>query len=233
MWGANNHTVTKGSALLPCNRSADALFTSGTQNKDFVFTQVVNDTNPTFFYCATPNHCQRGMFGIINPPNALAAPTSVGGMMQSLAANNSDVAAYASYTASQTAGNDVAARWGSGIDMATLPEWAQPYVAENVMYTRTFLAANPELIKEDGSVDLGNSGSTPLMIPQDLSAVLASSPTTPAATTPSVVPSDPAANAAASPSSGATGSLTGGAASISSPKVVVGLIAVVATFLMM
>lgn len=36
MWGANNHTVTKSSALLPCNRSGDALFASGTQNKDFV-----------------------------------------------------------------------------------------------------------------------------------------------------------------------------------------------------
>jgi len=36
MWGANNHTVTKSSALLPCNKSSDALFTSGTQNKDFV-----------------------------------------------------------------------------------------------------------------------------------------------------------------------------------------------------
>jgi plastocyanin len=36
MWGANNHTVTKSSALLPCNRSSDALFVSGTQNKDFI-----------------------------------------------------------------------------------------------------------------------------------------------------------------------------------------------------
>jgi plastocyanin len=36
MWGANNHTVTKSSSLLPCNRSADALFTSGSHDKDFV-----------------------------------------------------------------------------------------------------------------------------------------------------------------------------------------------------
>jgi len=91
MWGANNHTVTKSSSLLPCNKTADALFASGTQNKDFVFTQVVNDTSPTFFYCATPTHCQKGMFGIINPPNALAgAPSSVGSMMPALAANVSD-----------------------------------------------------------------------------------------------------------------------------------------------
>jgi plastocyanin len=35
MWGANNHTVTKSSALTPCNKSTDGLFASGTQNKDF------------------------------------------------------------------------------------------------------------------------------------------------------------------------------------------------------
>jgi plastocyanin len=35
MWGANNHTVTKSSALTPCNKTSDALFASGTQNKDF------------------------------------------------------------------------------------------------------------------------------------------------------------------------------------------------------
>jgi hypothetical protein len=26
----------------------------------------VNDTNPTFFYCATPGHCPKGMFGIMS-----------------------------------------------------------------------------------------------------------------------------------------------------------------------
>ena len=35
VWGANNHTVTKGSALLPCNKTLDNPFSSGTQNKDF------------------------------------------------------------------------------------------------------------------------------------------------------------------------------------------------------
>lgn len=69
-WGANNHTVTKSSALLPCNKTADSLFTSGSQNKDFTFTQKVNDTKPTWFYCNTPVHCPKGMFGGINLPKA-------------------------------------------------------------------------------------------------------------------------------------------------------------------
>lgn len=35
-WGANNHTVTKASALLPCNRSQeDTVFASGVQNLGF------------------------------------------------------------------------------------------------------------------------------------------------------------------------------------------------------
>lgn len=56
MWGANNHTVTKSSQLQICNKTSDAPFATGEQNKGFMFDQVVNDTNPTFFYCGTPGH---------------------------------------------------------------------------------------------------------------------------------------------------------------------------------
>jgi len=232
MWGANNHTVTKSSSLLPCNRSSDALFTSGTQNKDFVFTQVVNDTNPTFFYCATPGHCPKGMFGIINPPNAFQAPSSVSQMMPSLAANNSDVMAYASYTEAQT-GKTSAGKWGSNIDMGTLPDWSHQYVAENVMYTRNFLAANAEVLKDDGSVDLSAAGTTPLMIPQDLSVALSNTGSS-SSSSPVAAPSAPVTSNAPAPSSTPASALnTSGALSMSSPKVLVGLIAAFATFLMM
>src|SRR5690606_1976951 len=104
--GANNHTVTKSLLLLPCNRSADA-FASGIQNKDFIrrsyfsglgktpptkFTpspvnQVVNDTKPTYFFCAAPSHCAKGMFGIVNPAVNFGAVTSVGQQLQDIAAN--------------------------------------------------------------------------------------------------------------------------------------------------
>lgn len=103
MWGANNHTVTKSSEFQLCNKTSDAPFVSGEHNKTFVckyrtprlkialmielfhaVTQVVNDTNPTFFYCGTPGHCEKGMFGIINPPNANGAPTSAASMMPSM-----------------------------------------------------------------------------------------------------------------------------------------------------
>jgi plastocyanin len=35
MWNANNHTVTKSSQLQLCNKTSDAPFASGEQNKSF------------------------------------------------------------------------------------------------------------------------------------------------------------------------------------------------------
>jgi plastocyanin len=236
MWGANNHTVTKSSELTPCNKTSDALFTSGEQNLGFVFTQVVNDTNPTFYYCGTPTHCEKGMFGIINPPNAAGASTSVSNMMPSIAMNSSDVMGYAAYTANQTNGNVAAATWGSNIDLATLPTWSHSLVAENVLFTRNLLAVNPDIIQTDGSVNLGAAGNNPLMIPQDLAAVLANA--APAASSAPVAVATPAVAAGSTPSGSGTSAAasstqSSGAFGMSSPKVVVALVAAFATFMMM
>jgi plastocyanin len=229
MWGANNHTVTKSSALQPCNKSSDATFASGIQIKDFVFTQVVNDTNPVYFHCAVPGHCQKGMFGIINPPNAFGSASSVSGMMQTLGASNPDVAAYASYTTSQTGSNLQASKWGGNIDLAAIPDWAQAVTTENVLYTRNFLAANSEVLKSDGSIDLSSAGSTPLMIPQDVSAALnnAAAPNAPVPSSPS--PSD--TSAAPTQTNESENQVQGnGASSLASPRAFVALFVVVATF---
>jgi hypothetical protein len=234
MWGANNHTVTKSSSLTPCNKTADKPFGSGEQNKGFVFTQVVNDTNPTFFYCGTPTHCEKGMFGIINPPNALGSPTSASAMMVPLAQNNSDIAAYAVYTNSKTTGIPAAAGWGGSMDMSALPTWAHTYAAENIMYTRTFLAANKEVLQQDGTVNLGSAGSTPLMIPKDLSSALSDAGATSSATSP-VNPSSSSVPSASSPGSslGSSASSTSAATSTSSSKVLLGLVVGFATLMML
>jgi hypothetical protein len=168
IWGANNHTVTKSSALAPCNKTGDALFASGTHDKDFecktleyslplgylsslLVTQIVNSTDPTFYYCGTPTHCQKGMFGIINPPNALGAPTSVGVMASDMASQvrrvefckekrvsniffqDSNMAAIWSSTDKATKGNAKASSWGSGIDSTGMPDWSKQYLVENTM----------------------------------------------------------------------------------------------------
>jgi plastocyanin len=169
IWGANNHTVTKGSELTPCNVTSDSPFASGLQLKDFVFEQVVNDTNPTFFYCAVPTHCTKGMFGIINPPNALGSPTSVGSMMQSLVAASPDLAKMRTYTDNATMNSSGASSWGTSIDMSSIPQWAQQSFVENVFYTRLFLAANPDAF-QNGSIDASLGGNPPV-IPQDITQV--------------------------------------------------------------
>ncbi|KAG5353949.1 hypothetical protein J132_07547 [Termitomyces sp. J132] len=225
MWGSDDHTVTKSSQLTPCNKTSDALFASGTQNKGFVFTQVVNDTSPVFFYCGTPGHCQKGMFGIINPPNAFGAPTSISASMESISANNLEVGAYASYTSNQTTNNLAASEWGGSIDLSALPSWAHELVVENVLFTRTLLASNPEILKEDGTIDLSSTGSTPLMIPQDVGADLNNAAVIPSPSTETPIATSEA-TAAITPT--ATGN---GASSLASPRVFVALFAIAATFL--
>ncbi|KAG7092422.1 hypothetical protein E1B28_008778 [Marasmius oreades] len=233
MWGAGPHTVTKGSALLPCNKSAEApAFTSGQQEKGFVYNQVVNDTKPTFYFCGVPGHCQKGMFGMINPTSDAGAATSVGGMMQSMMANNSDLRAYATYTSNMTQGKP-GSNWGSNISLKEIPEWAQPEVALNVMYTRNLLAMNPDIIKADGTVDLSSVTSTPLMIPQDIGSQLDA-----AGNTNSGAAGSSQAPASTGTTSGTTSgtapgaqSTTNSASTMASPKVLVAVMAVVATFL--
>ena len=169
MWNAKNHTVTKSSALEICNKTSDNLFTSGPQNAPFTFTQVVNDTAPTFFFCNTPGHCQKGMFGMINPPSAYQVSTSVSQKMSAAVSNSSDLAAMQAYTDSMTKNNEKAATWGQNINLAELPDWTHNLVLENVMYTRSFLGANPETLKENGFIDMGSDA--PKVIPTDMAPV--------------------------------------------------------------
>ncbi|KAF8628344.1 hypothetical protein AX15_003885 [Amanita polypyramis BW_CC] len=257
MWGANTHTVTKSSSLSPCNATQDSPFTSGVQNKGFVYTQVVSDTNPTFFHCAVPTHCSKGMFGIINPPNAFGTNTSVSGMMNSMMANvrcqiippcgnlhsiqNPHISAYAYMVNNATNSKDnrtaVAAKWGGSMDMGSLPSWAHTSVAENVLYTRNFLAVNLDLMKPDGTVDLGASGKNPMMIPMDVTSALvqADAAANSTSSVPAATASFAASSTAAVPSAPKTSNMAGaynGAIAASSPQVMVALLTVLATFLL-
>lgn len=235
MWGADNHTVTRSSELTPCNNTADSPFASGLHVKDFTFEQVVNDTNPVFFHCTVPGHCQKGMFGIINPPSNFGSGTSVSLMMSQWTASNPDLAAYSAITSNLTQDNVAASRWGGNIDVAKLPEWSHPLVAENTLYTRSFLAANPDTLSADGSIDLSKSDSTPLMIPQDISVALsnANPGSGPSAASPSAAATGAAAASSSAPSTSATtANLTNGAVT-TSPKFVVAVVAAAASFFLL
>jgi len=108
--------------------------------------------------------------------------------------------------------------------MAALPEWSHQYVAENVLYTRNFLAANAEVLK-DGAVDLSAAGTTRLMIPQDLSAALVNAAPSP----PTIAsPTNTEAAAQTASTSATTGVASSGAVSVS-PRFTVGVFIVLAT----
>lgn len=68
-WMGDGHTVTQSQSANPC-QPQDGGFYSGTQAPPTTFAINVTDTNPLWFYCSTPGHCQAGMVGVINPPYA-------------------------------------------------------------------------------------------------------------------------------------------------------------------
>jgi plastocyanin len=88
MWAPTtaNHTVTQSTAANLCTRKdLTTSFASGSHAgaQNFSFTVMVNDTAPIWFFCAVPNHCTKGMYGVINGPPGFAFqvpnPTAPGG----------------------------------------------------------------------------------------------------------------------------------------------------------
>ena len=124
------------------------------------------------------------------------------------------------YMMNATSNNTGAAMWGSGLDMSSMANWTQSYMAENVAYTRSFLAMNPGSLSASGSVDMSSYGSGNLQWPNDVAAAVRSG-------------SSSASSSSASPSSTSAPSNNGsknGAGALSSPRVAVALVAIVAAF---
>jgi hypothetical protein len=187
--------------------------------------QVVNDTNPTFYYCGTPTHCEKGMFGIINPPNAYQQPGSLSAMMSTLVSQNPSTNASWAYASNYTANNSVAANWGMNLDMSKMPTWAASYAAENMMYSQMFFAANPGTLSPSGAVNLANLSNDTTVYPMDVAAAARQNNAgygTPSSSSP--------ASSGASPSatSSPSGALKNGAGALASPRIVVALVAVAA-----
>jgi len=71
------HTAVQGDFSTPCQRgslSSTGFYSGSIKNggdgSGSVFQVLVNDTNPIYFYCSTPTHCQGGMVGAINAPSS-------------------------------------------------------------------------------------------------------------------------------------------------------------------
>jgi hypothetical protein len=194
---------------------------------------MVNDTNPTFYYCGTPTHCQKGMFGIINPPNAYGQPGSAMMMMSNLSMQYPSTQAAMTYTANCTASQPMAASWGMSMDMSKLPSWALPYAAENVMYTQTVIAMNPEVMSSSGAIDLAPLANNPMMLPVDVAAQVRASTGSGYGSSTGSSSSAAASSSASSgstPNSASSKGGSNGAGALSSPRVAVALVAVAAVF---
>ncbi|TVY84923.1 putative GPI-anchored cupredoxin [Lachnellula suecica] len=70
------HSVAQSAFASPCTPLGNGtgffsggIMTTGDAENINVFTITVNDTNPIWFYCAVPGHCEAGMAGVINPPS--------------------------------------------------------------------------------------------------------------------------------------------------------------------
>jgi len=227
VWGSSEHTVTKSSALELCNKTSEApVFASGEQNQGFIYNQVVNDTNPIFYYCGTPGHCEKGMFGMINANTSTtsgSSSSSVASMLPQMMMNNSVLSAMYAYQQNVSNGNTMADNWGSNIDMSNMPSWSMEYVAQNVLYSRTFLAANPEVMQADGTINMSNAQT--IAIPKDLAAQLSAASAAQGAPSSSSAPSSTAASTSPSTSTSAHS----GAGSVTAPRLAAAIAAVAVT----
>ena len=109
--------------------------------------------------------------------------------------------------------------------MSSLPTWALSHAAENIMYTRTFLAAN-KVLQDDGSIDLADS--TTLNYPEDLSAAVNGT----GATSTETLPSASSSSVGASDLYPSAPSPTSAAISTSSSKILLGLVVGFFTYMM-
>lgn len=127
-----------------------------------------------------------------------------------------------------TESKPLASKWGSNIEMGALPEWSHQFVAENVLYTRSFLGSNAGALKSDGSIDLNSP--TPWVIPKDIRAVVASSASTGSSSSSSPAASETASTASKSALDSGSYFQSAGFAT-SAPKILVTTIVTLGMFL--
>ncbi|KAF8520230.1 hypothetical protein BU17DRAFT_65574 [Hysterangium stoloniferum] len=232
-WGANTHTVTQSSALEVCNKTdSPTAFASGTHDKGTVYSQVVNDTKPIWFYCGTPTHCEKGMFGGVNigansETGTTTSYTPLSQYVSNITSSNPDMMATWMYTKNQTSGNAFASGWGMGTDCSNMNDEQRANTLENVLYNQIAIHMNPSSVQ--GNVFKANNAMT---FPGDLTALLANANATSPSnmTTPSGSASGSAAPAASSGASTAGTTTKNGAGALVSPSIVVGFVAIAATF---
>jgi plastocyanin len=62
-----SHDVVQSTFEAPCSPMAGGIYVP-IQNKADTFTVTVQNSDPIWFYCSVPGHCNEGMVGVINAP---------------------------------------------------------------------------------------------------------------------------------------------------------------------
>lgn len=233
-WGANNHTVTQSSALEVCNKTGAATaFASGEQNKGTIFSQVVNDTKPIWFYCGTPTHCEKGMFGGVNigaNSETSSSYTPLSQYVENITSSNPDIMAAWMYTKNQTSKDSFASGWGMSTDCSGMNDDQRASALQSVLYNQLTINMNPTSV--NGSVFKANNA---LSFPMDLPALLANASPSASNNTSSAAPTGTGSSAAASSPASASSTPSpasaagNGAGALTTSGVVVGLAAIAAT----
>lgn len=183
-----NHTATLSSALAPCNRSARAEeleWASGIRNGSTgaqTFDVPLRTDEQQFFYCSVGEHCEKGMFGMVQPK--MGGNNTVSFHMQKWLDSNPDLKAAWANVHEQTKGTS-ADTWGNNLNIDDIPESSHMDLAQNIVWSRAMFAANP------GSLE-ANSAQTPdgspIKIVGDLNTFLASTSQDPPSNVPQGTP---------------------------------------------
>jgi plastocyanin len=169
-----NHTATLSSALTPCNRSARAEelnWASGVRNASAgtnTFDVVLQTDEQQFFYCSVAQHCEKGMFGMVQPK--MGGNNTVSFHMQDWLESNPDLKAAWANVHEQTK-DTPADSWGNNISVDDIPEDSYMDLAQNIIWSRAMFAANP------GSLEANSAATTdgsPIKIVGDLNTFLSS-----------------------------------------------------------
>jgi len=175
-----NHTATLSSALLPCNKSAKAdelKWASGVRNASAgtqTFDVLLQTDEQQFFYCSVAKHCEKGMFGMVQPKTG--GNNTVSFHMQNWLDSNPDLKAAWTNVHEQTK-DTPADSWGNNFSIDDVPEGSYMDMAKNIIWSRAMFAANPGSLEANSATTVDGS---PIKIVGDLNTFLSSTTQDPA-----------------------------------------------------
>jgi hypothetical protein len=152
------------------------------------------------------------MFGIINPGASVNPAMNMAGNLKSLTDSSPRVQAMQVVTNMAQSNSTAGKTWGSFMSLEGIKPEDRSYVAENLQYTRAFIASNPDLWK-DGKLEMSTAKGEP-KYPVDAAGAI---------TVSNLAAQGGAAAAGSAPASSPSGSSPAAAATVSQASAARGL----------